>query len=630
MAVKSETYKFEAETKKVLDLVVRSLYSDRRIFIRELISNASDALDKARYLSLHRNDLRQADGEPSVKLELDKDAGTFIIEDNGIGMTEKEVIENLGTIARSGTKAFLEATEKGSLDSLIGQFGVGFYSAFMVADKIIVETLSGEPDVEAVRWEATGDETYNVMQGDRSIRGTKITLYLKEDDQEFLEKYKVEEIVKRYSNFVSFPIYLEENQINEGKALWTKSAKEITDDEYKDFYKVISNDWDEPASWLHFSADAPMQFHTLVYFPDRKPFDLDMPDGKRGLKLYSHKVLILEEARDLIPRYLRFVKGIVESDDLDLNVSRELLQTTPQAASLKKLITKRILKRLDEISTKEPEVYEKLWENFGTTIKEGIHEDDTNRDSIAKLARFYTTEGDSRRSLKQVLDNLAEGQDAIWYLTGIELDRMRKSPLLERFKRKGWEVVLMDDPVDEWVVLHLQDFEGKPLKSVAKGDIELEDEDDPITEAAREQAKPLLDHLKELLSDEVKEVRYSSRLTDSPSVLVDTEDGLSSNLQKILRNARQDVELTNRVLEINAEHPIVKNLAKMHNQGRTARVEPLARLLLDHARLAEGEVKDPAKMVQRLQQVMLQATLPDLPTLTPEVETITPEVIIPD
>jgi molecular chaperone HtpG len=608
----AETHAFATETRKVLDLVVKSLYSDRAVFLRELISNASDALDRARYLSLQRPDLRPAEGEPKVELVIDSEAGTLIVRDNGIGMTRDEAVRQLGTIAHSGTQAFLAAVEQGEKpEGLIGQFGVGFYSAFIVSDRIEVETLSGEPGAEPVHWETACDDRFSVSPGTRTGRGTEVVLHLKEDAKEFLEDWRLEELVRRSSDFVGFPIMLGDKQLNRARALWRLPITDITDEEYTEFYKHTSGDWEDPLARVHFTSDAPMQFHALLYLPKRRPMDMDFPDGRVGVRLYCRRVLILEEARDLLPRYLRFVRGVVESDDLDLNVSRELLQQTPQAVGLKKALVKRILKRLEEIARTEPEVYLEAWKTFGSALKEGVHEDAANREALAKLLRYPTTKGEDLRSLQQVVDELPEGQDAIWYLTGLELARMKHSPLLERFRRKGWEVVLMDDPVDEWVVLHLHEFAGKELKSVARGELEEEEaEPDPIAEAAREQAKPLIEWLGELLRGEVKEVRASGRLTDSPSVLVDDDAGLGSNLERILRAAHRDVPTSQRVLEINAEHPIVKNLARMRQQGRIAAAEPLAWLLLDHARLAEGEVKDPAAMVTRLQKVMLQASLP--------------------
>ena len=612
MSEHAETHVFETETRKILDLVVKSLYSDRAVFLRELISNASDALDRARYAALQRDDLRQADGDLRIEILVDEEARTLTIRDNGIGMTRDQAVKHLGTIAHSGTRAFLQAADEGNdLEGLIGQFGVGFYAAFMVSERIVVETLSAEPEAEPVRWETACDESFTVAPGSREIRGTDVVLTLTEDEVEFLQDWRIKDLVQRYSDFVSFPIMQGEDQLNRGKALWTAAPGDVKDEDYEDFYKHVSGDWSGPLARVHFSSDAPMQFHALLFVPSARPMDMDTPEGRVGVRLYSKRVMILEEARDLLPRYLRFLRGVVESDDLDLNVSRELLQQTPQAAALRKQVVKRVLRKLDELSRTEPEAYAKLWDAFGSALKEGVHEDAANRERLAKLLRYPTTTSDEPRGLQEVVDAMPEDQDTIWYLTGLELERMKQSPLLERFRKRGWEVVLMDDPVDEWVVMQLPEFAGKKLESVARGEVdEPEEQDDPIAKAAREQAAPLLEHLSSLLEGEVKAVRASGRLTDSPSVLVDDEAGLGSNLERILRAANRELPTAQRVLEINAEHPIVKNLARMHEQGRAAMVEPLAWLLLDHARLAEGEIKDPAAMVGRLQKVMLQATLP--------------------
>ena len=612
MTKHAETHAFETETRKILDLVVKSLYSDRAVFLRELISNASDALDRARYTALQRDDLRDPDGDLCIELVVDEEARTLTVRDNGIGMTREQAVQHLGTIAHSGTKAFLQAADDGdSLDGLIGQFGVGFYAAFMVSDRIVVETLSAEPDSEPVRWETGCDDSFTVALGTRETRGTDVVLHLREEEDEFLQGWRLQELVRRYSDFVSFPINQGEEQLNRGKALWTSSPSELKDEEYEDFYKHVSGDWSGPLTRVHFQSDAPMQFHALLFVPGTRPMDMDTPEGRVGVRLYSKRVMILEEARDLLPRYLRFLRGVVESDDLDLNVSRELLQQTPQAAALRKHVVKRVLRKFDELARTDAETYATLWENYGSAIKEGVHEDTANRDHLAKLLRYPTTTGDEPRSLQQVVDAMPEDQENIWYLTGLDLKRMKSSPLLERFRAKGWEVVLMDDPVDEWVVMQLPEFAGKKLESVARGEVdEPEDQEDPIAQAAKEQAAPLLEHLTTLLEGEVKAVRASGRLTDSPSVLVDDEGGMGSNLERILRSANREIPASQRVLEINAEHPIVKNLARMHEQGRAVMVEPLAWLLLDHARLAEGEVKDPSAMVGRLQKVMLQATLP--------------------
>ncbi len=606
----AETHRFEAETRQILDLVVHSFYSDTQVFLRELISNASDALDRARYEALHREDLLPCDSEPQIEILADKDANTLTVRDNGIGMTREEIIQNLGTIARSGTRAFVQAAKEGNTEGLIGKFGVGFYSVFMVADRVEVHSLSALPGSEPVRWSADGGDSFELTPGEKEQRGTDVVLHLTEDAKDFLEEDKLKEVIKRHSDFLAYPVRLAGEKVNRSTALWARLPSEIEEDEYKDFYKHVSGDWQEPATHIHFSSDGPLQFHSLLFVPKTPPFDLDAPDTRIGVKLYCRRVLVLEEARELLPRYLRFVRGVVESPDLDLNVSREILQKTPIVGKLKRQVIKRVLRRLGELMKDQRQDYEAIWEQFGRVIKEGIHEDSSRKDAIARLLLFRSTADKGWRSLEQVVEDMPEGQDNIWFLTGLDNERIARSPLLERFRRKGLEVLLMSDPVDEWVVMNLTEFDGKSLKSVAKGDIPDDESDAPGEEQARKQAEPLIEYLTELFKDEVKEVRPSTRLTDSPSVLVDAEHSLGHNLERILRVSRQELPPSFRILEINVGHPLIRNLGRMREQGRTATLEPLAWLLLDHARLAEGEVKDPSTMVERLQKVMLQASLP--------------------
>ncbi|MBN1334792.1 MAG: molecular chaperone HtpG [Deltaproteobacteria bacterium] len=603
----TETHRFEAETQKVLDLVVRSLYSDRQVFLRELVSNASDALDHARYLALHRPEIRPAEGDPAITLAVDPSAGTLTVSDNGVGLTREEAVSNLGTIARSGTQAFLAALEEKGVEGLIGQFGVGFYAVFMVADRVEVHSLSAEPDAAPVLWRAEGGDTFTVEPGTRTTRGTDVTVHLKPDAREFLDADRIRSIVRRWSDFLAFPVFLAGERINRASALWSRPPREVTDEEYVDFYKHVSGDWEEPLARVHFSSDAPMQFHALLFVPQHRTFDMETPEGRGGVRLYSRRVLVLEDARDVLPRYLRFLKGVIESDDLDLNVSREMLQKTPQVEALRRQVARRVLKRLAEVARDEPATWEKTWAAFGSILKEGIHEDPDNREAVAGLLRYPTSAGKGSRTLRQVLDEMPEGQNALWFLTGLDLGRLEKSPLLERFRRKGWEVLLMADPVDEWVVLHLGEYGGKPLKSAARGEIPgLEEPDDPIADLARQNAATLVEHLRTLLANDVADVRPSTRLSDSPSVLVDAEEGVGSNLSRILRAVRQEVPAIERVLEVNVEHPVVKHLARLYARKESATVDLMGRLLLDHARLVEGEIPDPGAMVDRFQALLLR------------------------
>jgi molecular chaperone HtpG len=608
----SETLPFQAEVKQLLDLVVHSLYSDREIFLRELISNASDALDRARFSALQRSDLRVAEGEAEITVSADKDKGTITITDNGIGLTREQAVEHLGTIARSGTKAFAQALkERGTTaEGLIGQFGVGFYASFMVAHKVEVHTLSAEPDAEPVRWISDGGGTFEVEAGTRTTRGTEIVLHIRSDAADFIDESRLREIIEKHSDFVQYPVRIGGEQVNQSQALWSRNPQEVTEDEYKGFYKHVCGDWQDPTAWVHFRSEAPLEFSSVLFFPQRRPFDLDHPDVKRGLRLYQRRVMVLEHADAFLPRYLRFVRGVVDAPEVSLNVSREILQNTPVINAIKKQVVKRVLRRLKELSRENPETYRSFWENFGATLKEGVAEDGDNKDALTPLLRFRTTsttDEEPWRDLAAIKKDMKEGQDAIWYLTGLDLERMKLSPQLERFRKKGWEVILLSDPVDEWVVMNLSEFDGTPLKSVARGDIEDKDED-PIAEEARKQAEPFASWLGGVLGGDVSSVRPSKRLTESPAVLVDGDYGVSANMERILRSARQDGPKAQRILEINPEHGLVKKLVALHKDGRSDAAEPLGRLLLDYAKIAEGNVDDAAGFSRRLSALMEQAS----------------------
>ena len=592
----SDTLPFQAEVQQLLELVVHSLYSDREIFLRELVSNASDALDRARFASLQRSDLRAVEGEPSITIAVDQAKGTITLTDNGIGLTREQTIEHLGTIARSGTKAFAQMLkERGSsAEGLIGQFGVGFYASFMVAHRVEVQSLSGEPDAEPVHWVSEGTGTFTVETGTRTTRGTDVILHTKAEAAEFLDDACLREIVERHSDFVQYPIRIGDEQVNQSQALWTRAPSEVTADEYKTFYKHVCGDWQDPLAWVHFRSEAPLEFSAALFVPEKRPSDLDHPDVKRGLKLYQRRVLVLEHAEAFLPRYLRFVRGVVDAPEVSLNVSREILQNTPVIQAIRKQLVKRTLRRLKEISREEPSTYRTFWESFGATIKEGVADDADNKDALVPLLRFRTTSSTDEepwRDLAAIKADLKEGQDAIWYLTGLDLERMKLSPQLERFKKKGFEVILLSDPVDEWVVMNLTEFDGTPLKSVARGELDAS-EDDPIAEEARKQAEPFASWLAGLLGGAVQSVRPSKRLTESPAVLVDSDWGVSANMERILRAARQEGPKAQRILEINPEHALVQRLVGLHRDGKSEQAEPLARLLLDYAKIAEGNVDD--------------------------------------
>ena len=628
-----ESHRFEADVRQILHLVTHSLYSDREIFLRELVSNASDALDRARFEGLKNEDLLDAEGEPGIQLAVDAEAGTITISDDGIGMTEEQVVEHLGTIAKSGTKAFAEALQaKGeAADGLIGQFGVGFYSAFMVADKVSVDTRSGVPGSEPVLWTSDGGEAYDMAPGAREARGTTVTLHLREDAAEFMDEDRLRDIISKHSDFVAWPVTVGEERANQEAAIWTRNPSEVTDDEYKAFYRHISSDWQDPLAWLHVRLEGTISFNAVLFLPKSKPWEMDRMDFKVGLKLYQKRVMILEHADQLLPRNLRFVTGVVDAPDLSLNMSREMLQQTPVVDAVKRQLTKRILKKLEEVARTTPEEYDKAWGEYGHILKEGIAEDDRQRKQLTNLLRYTTTTSDGGlRGLGQVKADLPEGHDSIWYFTSVDKERIGQAPVLEGFKKRDLEVVLMSDPVDEWVVMHVPDIDGTKLQSVMTGELPEEDseEADPVADAAKKNAAPLVSWMKGMLGGAVADVKVSSRLTDSPSVLVDKEGGVSSNMERILKAANQSVPPSQRVLEVNPEHPMVKTLAKLNADGASG-IEPFARLLLDHAAIAEGRLDDPEGFAGRL-QVLMERAAAGMGTGdgTPEAP-LEPEVILP-
>ena len=607
-----EQRRFEADVRQILHLVTHSLYSDREIFLRELVSNASDALDKARFIGLQRDDLRAADGEAGIRIRCDADAGTITIEDDGIGLTAEEATEHLGTIARSGTSAFADALkEKGeNPDALIGQFGVGFYSAFMVAEEVTVESLSALPDAAPIAWKSDGGEGYELTEGSREHRGTAITLKLREDAKEFADNDALRRIVRKHSDFVPWPVRIEDEQVNRAKAIWSQSPADVSDEDYTDLYKHVSNDWQEPLTRIHIRAEGTLQFNAILFVPQNRPWQLDRLDYKVGVQLFQKGVKVLDHAENIVPRFLRFVTGVVDSPDLDLNVSREILQQTPIVQAIRKQLTKKMLKHLAAEAKKEDDgTYDQFWSEFGHILKEGIAEDAGNsKDLLVELLRFETTESDGATvSLKDLKEGMEEGQDALWYYTSVDKDRIQSAPVLEGFKKRDWEVMLMTDPVDEWVAMSVSEYDGTPLKSVLTGELPEDDADDDEAKKAKDEARPLIAWMGELLSTDVSEVRMSSRLTDSPSVLVDQAGAMGSNMERILKAANQEVGPgAQRVLEINPNHALVQTLAKLNNDGATG-LEPFARLLLDHASIAEGKLDDPQGFAGRLQALMAKA-----------------------
>ncbi len=621
---------FKAEVQQLLELMIHSVYSDREVFLRELVSNAADALDKARFLSLTRSDLVEPHDVPGIRIHVDEDAGTLTIEDDGIGLTEEEAIDNLGTIAKSGTKAFLEqleAADEQTAPSLIGQFGLGFYSAFMVADEVSVESRSALPDAESITWTSDGKGSFEVGEGSRETRGTAITLKLREDCKEYLETSKLSHIVRKHSNFLAWPIHVGDEQANSAKALWAEPPSQVSEEEANQFYKTVAMDWRDPALRIHTSVDSPLQYHALLFVPSERPYDLFNPEAPRGPRLYAKRVLIEEHARELLPDWLRFVRGVVDSADISLNVSREMVQKTAVVQRIKRALTKRILKELNRFAERPVEdapeaaegeedaappkaTYDDVWRQFGALLKEGYyHERDQWGDQLLPLFRFNTTEhddADGLMSLSEYKESMPEGQDTIWYLTAESREAALSSPHLEAFRKRGWNVLLLTETVDEWFVNALDTFDDVPVKSIARGELDIEDEE---SDAEKVDLGGLTPWMSELLSSQVSKVRESSRLTDSAVVLVDDEAGLSSNMERILRAANQDVHMgAKRILEVNPRHPLIKNLAALHGAEQTDEAGELAQLLLDDAMLLEGTVKDPAAMGRRLQALLVKAS----------------------
>jgi len=623
--VNRETLGFQAEVKQLLHLMIHSLYSNREIFLRELISNASDACDKLRFEALHNDALYENDSDLAIRISFDKAARTLTISDNGIGMNRDEVISNLGTIAKSGTREFFSklSGDQQKDANLIGQFGVGFYSAFIVADKVTVVTRrAGEKADQGVRWESDGGGEFSIEMVERATRGTEITLHLREGQDDLLAGYKLREIVKKYSNHIVQPILMkkeewkdggyvttdEDETVNQATALWTQSKNDITDEQYKEFYKHVGHDYDDPLAWSHARVEGKTEYTQLLYIPKHAPFDLWDRNARHGIKLYVRRVFIMDDAEQLMPLYLRFVRGVVDSADLPLNVSREILQESKDIEAIRKGCTSKVLALLADMAEKEPEKYATFWAEFGKVLKEGVGEDFANKDKIAALLRFASTKTDTKDetvSLKDYIARMKDGQDKIYYVTAETFNAARNSPHLEVFRKKGIEVLLMSDRVDEWMLSYLTEFDGKQLVSVAKGGLDLgalEDETEKKEqEKQADELKPLLEKIKTSLADRVKEVRVTHRLTDSPACLVADEHDMSANLARMLKAAGQNVPLSKPILEINPTHPVVLRL-----QGEEQRFDDWAAVLFDQALLAEGgQLDDPASFVKRVNQLML-------------------------
>ena len=632
-----ETHGFQTEVRKLLDLMVHSLYSNKEIFLRELISNASDAADKLRFEALSDDALYEGDGELKVGVSFDPDARTVTILDNGVGMTREEIAANLGTIARSGTRQFFESlTGDSAKDTqLIGQFGVGFYSSFIVADRVTVTSRrAGRPAAEGVCWESSGEGEFTVETVDVEPRGTEVVLHLRDGEDEFLDRYRLRSIVRKYSDHVSIPIVMpgegkgadadkdadadadaaeaegnDEETINAATALWTRNKSELSDDDYKGFYKHVAHDFEDPLAWVHSRVEGNLEYSLLLFVPARAQFDLWDRNVRRGVKLYVRRVFIMDDAEHFMPAYLRFVRGVIDSADLPLNISREILQENRQIQSIRTGSVKRVLDLLGGMAKDEPDKYATFWEHFGRVLKEGVVEDDRNREQIAKLLRFASTHdaGDEQTvSLDDYVARMKDGQKGIYYITADGYRTARNSPHLEVFDKHGLEVLLLADPIDEWLVMHLTEYDDKPLTSVMKGELDLGDvaaEDDTPEDEADGDHGPVLERFREALSERVKDVRVTRRLSTSPACLVSEEYELSRHMARILDAAGQKVDSTRPILEINPDHPMVARLAE---ETDSARRQDWAHLIFDQALLSEGgKLENPAEFVRRMNELIV-------------------------
>jgi len=611
-----ETFSFQTEVGRLLDIVASSLYSNREIFLRELVSNASDACDRLRHAALTAPSLTEGDPAFRIAIAAEPKAKTLSISDNGIGMNHDDLLETLGTIARSGTSAFLEqlgSDDKDSDVSLIGQFGVGFYSAFMVAERVEVLTRKAGED-EAWLWASDGKGEFTVEPASRDERGTTVTLSLKKDAKEFLEEARIRHIIKTYSDHIGFPILLGEETLNAASAIWTRPPKEVTEEQHKEFYHHVAHAFDQPWMTIHNRVEGVVSYINLLYIPTMPPFDLFEPERKSHVKLYANRVFITEDAKGMLPSYLRFLRGVVDSGDLSLNISREMLQTDPKLAKIRSGLTKKVLGELKKKAEKDPDAYAAFWRSFGAVLKEGLVEDDTLRDRIIELCRFNSTEGDALIGLKDYVGRLKEGQEAIYYIAGEDTAKIAQSPHLEGFRAKGVEVLLLSDPVDEFWMQHVTEYDGKPFKSVTRGAADLDaikSEDDKKDEPEAPSLGALIAAIKLELGDAVKDVRESKRLTESAVCLVADEGDMDVNMERLLQRHGRVKGGLQRILELNAGHAIIRKLADRANREGAATDQLLmnaAHLLLDQARVTDGEAPtDPVAFGRRLSAVMESA-----------------------
>jgi len=623
-----ETLGFQAEVQQLLRLVAHSLYSHKEVFLRELISNASDACDKLRFEALTDGALYENDPELKIRVSFDKDARTITVADNGIGMDRQEVIDNIGTIARSGTRQFMQKLtgDQAKDANLIGQFGVGFYSSFIVADKVTLRTRrAGMGPEHGVYWESAGEGEYTLETIEKADRGTEVVLHLREDESDLLNEWQLRSIITKYSDHITLPVIMpvqkysedkdapptiEEERINQAAALWARPKNDIQEEEYKEFYKHVGHDFEDPLAWTHNRVEGKLEYTSLLFIPARAPFDLWDRDQRHGVKLYVQRVFIMDDAEHLMPRYLRFVRGVIDSNDLPLNISRELLQGSKIVDSIRAGSVKKVLGLLEDLASHDAEKYGKFWKEFGRVLKEGPAEDYGNREQIAKLLRFASTHNDAADqtvSLADYLGRMKDGQDKIYYISADSFAAAKNSPHLEIFRKKGLEVLLLTDRVDEWLMSHLTEFDGKHFQSVAKGALDLDkiasEEEKQEQKQAEDQYKNLLTRVKDVLGDKVKEVRISSRLTDSPACLVVDEYALSAHLERLLRDAGQSVPMSKPYLELNPTHSLI---ARLKDEADATRFSDWTNLLFEQAVLAEGgQLEDPASFVKRLNGLLL-------------------------
>ncbi|EJN23584.1 MULTISPECIES: molecular chaperone HtpG [Pseudomonas] len=627
-----ETLGFQTEVKQLLHLMIHSLYSNKEIFLRELISNASDAVDKLRFEALAKPDLLEGGAELKIRVSFDKDAKTVTLEDNGIGMSRDDAVTHLGTIAKSGTADFMKhlSGDQKKDSHLIGQFGVGFYSAFIVADKVdVFSRRAGLAASEGVHWSSKGEGEFEIATVEKADRGTRIVLHLKSAEDEFADGWRLRNIIKKYSDHIALPIELpkevaaaegeeqpavEWETVNRASALWTRPRTEVKDEEYQEFYKHVAHDFENPLSWSHNKVEGKLEYTSLLYVPTRAPFDLYQREAPKGLKLYVQRVFVMDQAESFLPLYLRFIKGVVDSNDLSLNVSREILQKDPIIDSMKSALTKRVLDMLEKLAKNEPEQYKGFWKNFGQVMKEGPAEDFANKEKIAGLLRFASTQGDDGEQVVGLADYLArakEGQDKIYYLTGETYAQVKNSPHLEVFRKKGIEVLLLTDRIDEWLMSYLNDFDGKSFVDVARGDLDLgnldSEEDKKAAEEVAKSKEGLVERLKTALGDSVAEVRVSHRLTDSPAILAIGEQDLGLQMRQILEASGQKVPDSKPIFEFNPAHPLIE---KLDNEQSDERFGDLSHILFDQAALAAGDsLKDPAAYVRRLNKLLVELSV---------------------